>query len=346
MSKTVAATIALILVVSLAVAGCTVSPSTTRETPTIHLHSSWVQKSYVYEGGIHFHSTTSDGANTSEQMSAAYRAEGFNFTVLTDHQVVTSNYTPAPGILAISGEEITTCEHGNNCTFPGEAHILAIGTTQPIGKKSGSTVSQNTQVVINNIMNQGGLAALAHPALPGYIYTDPLGLQNYTFVETQNYTILGMNLTALTNAQAWQYYDDILTGGKQGWALRDDDAHGTASVNRSATMVNADHLTKADILANLKAGNYYVTAGFGSTGTRDMARISSITTNNDTITIKVPQKSTIQWIKSGGVIAKTTANVTTDFYTAQGNEGYVRIVVSRSDNPVAQAWSQPIFVEL
>lgn len=346
MSKKVAAIIALILVASLSVAGCTVNPSTTRETPIIHLHSSWVQKSYVYEGGIHFHSTNSDGVNTSEQMSAAYRAEGFNFTVLTDHQVVKSNYTPAPGITAISGEEISTCENGNNCTFPYQVHILAIGITHTIGERSGSTVSQNTQAAINNIVRQGGLAALAHPALPGYIYTNPLGLQNYTFVETQNYTIPGTNLTLLTNAQAWQFYDNILTGGKQVWALRDDDAHNATSVNRSATIVNADHLTNADIMANLKAGNFYVAAGFSSTGTRDMARISSITTNNDTITIKVPQKSTIQWTKSGGVITKTTANATTDFYTVQGNEGYVRIVVSRSDNPIAQAWSQPIFIAL
>ena len=111
-------------------------------------------------------------------------------------------------------------------------------------------------------------------------------------------------------------------------------------------MVNADRLTKADIMANLKAGNYYVAAGFGSTGTREMARISSITTNNDTITVKVPQNSTIQWIKSGGVIVKTTANVITDSYKAQGDEGFVRTVVSRSDDPGAQAWSQPIFVAL
>jgi len=339
-----AITVLLLVVISLSVAGCAVSPSTPSPVPTLHLRSSWVQKSHVYEGGIHFHSNISDGANTSEQISAAYRAEGFNFTVLADHNVVTSNYVPAPGIMAISGEEITTCENGTKCAGLDEVHTLAIGIVQTIGTKSGSTVSQgNTQAVIDSIVSQGGLAALAHPARPNNTYTNPLGLQNYTFVETQNST---NPRTPLTNARAWQYYDDILTNGKQVWALRDDDAHGITAVNRSATIVNADQLTRADIMANLKAGNYYVATGFGSTGTRNMARISSITTNNDTITIKVPQNSTIQWIKSGGVIAKTTANVMTDFYTAQGNEGYVRIVVSRSDNPVAQAWSQPIFFAL
>jgi hypothetical protein len=339
-----AAVITLIFVVLLCVAGCTVNPGTTKEAPFIQLYSSWAIKSHVYEGSIHFHSTNSDGADTPEQMSTAYRAEGFNFTVLSDHHVVTSNYTPAPDILAISGEEITTCEKGDNCAFLNQVHTLAIGITHTIGTRPSSNVSQgNTQTVINDIVNQGGLAALAHPAFPGAIYTNPLGLQNYTFVETQNYTHPLINLT---NAQVWQYYDTILSGGKQVWALRDDDAHEATSVNRSATMVNADRLTKADIMANLKAGNYYVAAGFGSTGTRGMARISSITTSNDTITIKVPQNSTIQWIKSGGVVAKTTANVIVDSYKAQGDEGYVRIVVSRSDYPVAQAWSQPIFVAL
>ncbi len=320
----------LILLVAVLFAGAVTIPAAAQTTPSpaIILHNPWVQKSNVYEGVIHFHSTRSDGSSSPEVMSQAYGNEGFNFTVLTDHNTVTTDYTPANDILAIPGEEVSTCEQSCSATSH-RVHIGAIGTDQIVD------VGQ-TQGVINNILNQGGLAVLNHPVGGSHAFSSATlnALTNYSFFETQVYGI----------SQAFVAYDNLLTEGKIVWQLRDDDAHNIQGVNNSATMVNANSLDRTEIMANLKAGNFYTATGYRSTSSREMARISSIVANDRTITITVPQQSTITWIKTGGVVARTTANVMSDSYTARGDEGYVRIEVSLSSNPNVKAWSQPVFV--
>jgi hypothetical protein len=126
-----------------------------------------------------------------------------------------------------------------------------------------------------------------------------------------------------------------------------DDSHSLKEINvKGSVIVNADRLTTDDIMANLHSGNFYVVTGRGNPATPGDARISSITVSGLTITVKVPETSTIQWIEKDGVVVKTANNVLQDSYTVNGDEKYVRIMTTLSSNEHKHAWSQPIFVEV
>ncbi len=320
------------------IGGCIMPPVPSKESSTapvssVILHNPWVAKAHTYRGALHSHTSNSDGALTTEQLTTAYANEGFSFVVITDHGIITKS-PAAHGMLILPGEEITTCavcpprtgaDYGQD--------IIALNVTSPIAS------GQPPQQVINNISAQDGLALLAHPTLSSRdrpIANSTLyNLKGYRFVEVTN----------LDAVDALAFYDTALTSGTQAWLAGSDDAHTLREVNATASViVNADRLTAADILANLRAGNFYVTTGHGLTRSPGEARINAITTNSRTISVSVPGPSTVTWIQKGGVVLKTTEGVTNDTYTVRGDERYVRVMITPRAYPTQHAWSQPITV--
>ncbi|MGZ4932824.1 MAG: CehA/McbA family metallohydrolase [Halobacteriota archaeon] len=308
------------------------SPAGTAAATT--LHNPWVTKAGAYRGALHTHTTHSDGALSPEQLTAAYAREGFAFIFITDHDTVTRS-PAASGMLVLPGEEIATCVKCPPRTDADRAgHIVGLNLTAAVASQ------QPPQRVIGDINAQGGMALLAHPTLPvsglGFTNETLRNLTGYRFVEVTNLDAPG----------ALAFYDTALSRGTQAWLVGDDDAHTFHEVNATASVVvNADRLTAADVLTNLRAGNFYVTTGHGLTAAPGAARISSITTSNRTIAITVPEPSTVTWIQKGGAVLKTTDGVTRDEYTVRGDERYVRIVVTPRAYPAQHAWSQPIAVE-
>ncbi len=320
-------------------AGCVAPSAPSEGSPTglvssITLHNPWVSKAHTYRGALHTHTTNSDGALSPQQLIAAYASEGFAFIVITDHDVVTQ----APAVrdmLVLPGEEVATCVVCPPRTDADrEGHIVALNVTLQIASQ------QQPQQVINDINAQGGLALLAHPTLP----ISGLGFSNATLRNLTGYRFV--EITNLDSASALTFYDAALSSGTQAWLVGDDDAHTLREVNATASVVvNAERLTAADVMANLRAGNFYVATGHGIAPSAGAARITSITTSNRTITVSVPEPSTITWIQKEGAVLKTTEGVTRDTYTVRGDERYVRIMVSPRARPAQHAWSQPIAVE-
>ncbi len=322
------------------VAGC-VAPSVpntaspTEPATAITLHNPWVAKAGVYRGALHTHTTNSDGALSPDELAAAYAREGFAFIFITDHDTVTR----APAVrdmLVLPGEEIATCVKCPPRTDADRGgHVVGLNLTSRIASQ------QPPQQVIGAINAQGGMALLAHPTLPlagsGFANDTLRTLTGYRFVEVTN----------LDAQSALAFYDAALSRGTQVWLVGDDDAHTLREVNATASVVvNADRLTAADVLANLRTGNFYVTTGRGLTASSPGgAQISSITTHNRTITITIPEPSTVTWVQKGGAVLKTTEGVTSDTYTVRGDEQYVRVVVTPRAFPAHHAWSQPIGVE-
>ena len=306
-------------------------------TQTIRLWNPWVQKNATYRGALHCHSTNSwgEGHLSPFDVSKAYLEQGFNFVAITDHNTLTS-YTPVGGILAIPGEEVST-----SLAFPPHNYKDLSGHMVALNIKTTINAWNNPQTTIDAINSQGGLASLAHPTrgIPTLFYSNETlkTLSNYSFIEITNDDA----------ATAIQLYDKELSSGKIIWAMGTDDSHTFKEINKKGSViVNADSLTIDDIMANLRSGNFYVITGRGNPATPGDARISSITVSGLTITVKVPETSTIQWIKKDGVVVKTTNNVLQDSYTVNGDEKYVRIMTTLTSNANKHAWSQPIFVEV
>lgn len=117
-----------------------------------------------YKGGLHIHTTVSDGRRTPDDTMAAYKAAGYDFIALTDHwkQNEESEYN---GMKVFSGIE---CDVGDN-TRDGIYHIVGVGMKCPVGitksdayKFEGSV--RRAQFCIDAINDAGGAAILAHPA--------------------------------------------------------------------------------------------------------------------------------------------------------------------------------------
>jgi hypothetical protein len=240
------------------------------------------------------------------------------------------------GILAIPGEEVSI-----SLAFPPHNYKDLSGHMVALNIKTTINAWNNPQATIDAINSQGGLASLAHPTsgIPTMFYSNETlkTLSNYSFIEITNDDA----------ATAIQLYDKELSSGKIIWAMGTDDSHTFKEINRKGSViVNADSLTIDDIMASLRTGNFYVITGRGNPATPEDARISSITVSGLTITVRVPETSTIQWITKDGVVVKTTHNVLQDSYTVNGNEKYVRVMTTLMSNANKHAWSQPIFVEV
>ena len=81
-----------------------------------------------YKGNTHTHTTESDGDSSPEYVANWYRNQGYDFLVLSDHNVFTDPATLAhlvdDGFLLVPGEEVTSSfenasVHVNGLNLPG-----------------------------------------------------------------------------------------------------------------------------------------------------------------------------------------------------------------------------------
>lgn len=294
--------------------------------PTIE--STWESRTLQSKGTTHGHTSAShDVTMTGLEVEALYDALGHDWIAITDYAV----YTPDPGgpLVHVGGEELAT-----GVSWPDHPHIVGLGLTETI------TAVDDGQDNIDALVAAGKIAVLAHPINDAY----HLAMTGWTHVELNWLT--GYNL-AITSA----VWDAALTAGQQVFALLSDDIHGPytdgetalTADSRGSSVVNVDEVTEASVLAALRAGNYYLTSStFNGAGVT--AGITSITVDDGTITIAVPQESNIYWYGSGGGSLGSALGVTSDSYRPRGNEIYVRIKVVPTADTTRFALTQPIWV--
>lgn len=111
--------------------------------------SPWV----TVPGGLHVHTTASDGSGTLDEVTAAAAAAGLAFVIVTDHADGTglagSEYRS--GVLSIGGVEISSRD----------GHVLALGAGRapyPLGGDS--------RDVVEDVERLGGMTVAAHPDSP------------------------------------------------------------------------------------------------------------------------------------------------------------------------------------
>lgn len=302
------------------VAGAAAPDASVTAGTVITLESPYRPKAKMFRGQLHAHTTNSDGTQSPAAVVAAYKKAGYDFVAITDH----NHNTPdpgVPGILFVPGvENDHTCLHENRIN----ARTVAPGARLP-------------QDVIDQARAEGSFVQINHPDWPGSYPTNPcwsdkalLDVSGYDAIETWN------SSNDATNNNAERRVDMLLSNGRRTNLTAVDDCHDvrhaycmTASVN-----VFADDLTLADVMANLKAGNFY--ASFG-------AVISSVTVNAGTVAVTVPKKCDIEFVANGGKVVKTERDALTASYAVTGDEKYVRVRVTRRAD-LRRAWTNPVYV--
>jgi len=209
-----------------------------------------------YRGNCHTHSTLSDCDETPERVVAAYEKAGYDFLVMTDHFRVHPDIRALLNgkILVINGIELHPPTEKRAPAGP--HHIVGIGVdaTPPMERVEKRTVSD----AIRWVKRRGGIAIYAHPYWSGHDVEHMKEGRSAFGVEVYNHACEAMR--GLGDSSI--HLDQALTAGLPWRVFAVDDTHRMA---RDAfggwIMVKAQRLTEEAILAAIRRGQFYASAG-------------------------------------------------------------------------------------
>ncbi|HEX2723706.1 MAG TPA: serine hydrolase [Gemmatimonadaceae bacterium] len=309
-----------------------------------HFEAADFQSGRWIKGNTHTHTLESDGDSPPAVVTKWYKDHGYNFLVLSDHNVWVdparlSSFVDSSFIL-IPGEELTSRfgtkpVHVNGLNIPG---VIAAATD--------STLLGTIQKNVDAVRKVEGVPHINHPNFGWAITQDVLEkVQNDKLIEIHNGHPLVHNEGGGDSPGMEAVWDYLLTRGKRIFGIAVDDAHafqgefapGRSNPGRGWVTVRAGKLEAREIMTQLEKGRFYASSG---------VELDSVIVRQTNLAIFIRNrgdfKFTTQFIGRDGVVLSTTgANPAT--YTLSGNETYVRPRVRNSAGEVA--WLQPLFVE-
>lgn len=299
-----------------------------------------------YKGNTHAHTINSDGDSTPEEVTKWYLDNGYNFLVLSDHNILTkveelnSKYQKDDSFILIPGEEVTNT-FGNK-----PLHINGLNVEKLITEQKGESVVDVLQKAVDAIRAAKGIPHINHPNFGWAITLAELKqVENYRLFEIYNGHPLVNNFGGGDKPGLEQIWDSILSSGKLIYGIAVDDAHDFKKpLNNSASLpgkgwifVRTDKLTPNSILQALEYGDFYASTG---------VELNDYQLNRQTIKITIKEqrwsKYRIQFIGKNGRILKETID-NPAIYKIRGNEGYVRARILESNGKMA--WTQPTMLK-
>ncbi|GAB4449807.1 MAG: CehA/McbA family metallohydrolase [Anaerolineae bacterium] len=292
---------------------------------TFHKPGRWLRVN------THTHTVNSDGTYTPEEAVARYRDTlRYHALAITDHRLA----TPVDGLVA---------DGADFCVIPGNEldgvdpetgmyHMVALGVID----HQDFCKDFPLQAAIDWVNARDGLAIFAHPYWSGQRHAALTSVRGAVGVEVYN------NVCRLLNGKgtALAHWDALLEDGQRVWGVASDDVHfrprhgfgGDAWI-----MVRAEANTAQDILAAIKAGDFYASTGPDILDMqRDSQRLYVRTSPAASITF-----SGAAW---RGVVVRPAegAETLTDAEYDLSDGQYVRVTVT--DTGGRMAWSQPVFL--
>ncbi|HXG55753.1 MAG TPA: CehA/McbA family metallohydrolase [Vicinamibacterales bacterium] len=298
-----------------------------------------------YKGNTHAHTLESDGDSTPDVVTKWYRDHGYQFLVLSDHNVLTAidglnaRYAVPETFTLIKGEEVTS-RVGLKAV-----HVNGIDTRARVGAQTGASLLEVLQKSVDGIRREGGVPHINHPNFQWSLTSDELRqVRNNKLFEIYNghpkVNNAGGGGVQGTEA-AW---DAILSSGVLLYGIAVDDAHNftepgnpdVAGPGRGWVVVRAAALGARAILEALERGDFYASTG---------VELTDVQSTSSSMTITVRQapwaKYRIQFIGRGGVVLHEALDSPAT-YEFKGTEGYVRARILESNGRIA--WVQPVLV--
>lgn len=218
----------------------------------------------MLKGGLHCHTTRSDGRGTPEEVIRYHYDHGYDFLALTDHRIYNYiNYAPEVPITIIPGMEFDNTfdrEQGFR-TF----HTVCLGPVKEDGNPyeqdqkldSGKAKNQGEyQAYLDEIHGNRNITFYCHPEWSGtpVRYFDKLE-GNFAMEIWNSGGAIEMDMD--TDAAYW---DDLLGMGRKIYGVAVDDGHSMRHHCNGWVMVNAENNVNA-ILAALREGKFYSSCG-------------------------------------------------------------------------------------
>ena len=295
------------------------------------------------KGGLHCHTTRSDGVGSPEEVMKFAHEHGFDFLALTDHQIYNhTNYAPETGILLVPGTEhsnILVYSHGFRCF-----HTVCVGPSPEDGngfandeKLPGTNFqsSEEYQPWLDEAHGKKNLTILCHPQ---WSNTSAKYFENQKGNFAMEIWNSGCALAEDCDADA-AYWDELLGQGKIIYGVATDDAHVFDHLCKGWVMVKAEKDLNA-ILTALENGEFYSSCG---------PEIYDFYVDGDKVVLEcspVARARLHSDMHPNQVRVDENGNITRAEFTLNhwaGPYDYVRASIVDKDGK--QAWTNPIFLD-
>ena len=218
------------------------------------------------KGGLHCHTTRSDGKGTPEEVIRKHYENGYHFMTLTDHNIFNRiNFADVP-ITMLSGIERDMALPGWSKDRPLCVHIVGIGDPAAAeGPDQDEAIPfygsyehcSEAQGMIDEMHGWGLKTFYCHPEWSGTAYTDFRCLQGNFGMEIWNSGCAIEN--ELDNGHG-RYWDEALDEGRKMWGVAVDDGHAMEHHCHGWVMAKAENNAPA-ILQALADGAFYASCG-------------------------------------------------------------------------------------
>jgi hypothetical protein len=296
-----------------------------------------------YKGNTHTHTINQGGDSTPDEVVRWYREHGYQFVVITDHNLLTkvdglnAIYRMDEQFLVVQGEEVTS-RAGDK-----PVHVNGLDVQQVVKAHEGGTVAETLQGNIDGIRAVSGVPHINHPNFGwGLTAHDLQQARNYRLFEIHNGHPTVNNAGGGGVPGLEEVWDRLLSAGKVVYGIAVDDAHvfkqpGNPAVSgpgRGWVTVRAPRLDARALMESLERGDFYASTGVVLDDVR-------ATPKDLTVRVKVEgvTKHRIQFIGKGGAVLREAFEPTAT-YAFTGAEGYVRAKVIDSNGRMA--WVQPV----
>jgi len=298
-----------------------------------------------YKGNTHAHTLESDGDSTPEEVTRWYREQGYQFLVLSDHNVLvdiaalSTRFAVPEQFLLVPGEEVTDAFEKK------PLHINGLNVSRLVEPRHGTSVVETLQRNVDAIRAARGVPHINHPNFGWAISAADLGaLDRYRLLEIFNGHPHVNNLGGGDAPGLEEVWDGLLRAGRRVYGIAVDDAHyfkrpwdpRAPKPGQGWVVVRAPRLEPAALLASLEAGDFYASTG---------VTLDDYAADAAGISVRVRPAGDTRYrmtlIDASGDVQ--TVDGAAARFTLTGRRGYARIVVRDSNG--GQAWTQPIFLD-
>jgi hypothetical protein len=294
-----------------------------------------------YRGDCHVHSLASNGGElTPEQLVAAARAAGLDFIAITEHNSAAAHDVPGPhGLLVVPGQEVTTRT----------GHWLALGIAP--GQVVDWRYGLRDDVVdrhLDEVHRSGGLCVAAHPYAPyptgAFLYP----YRGFDVVEVWNGPWRSDVPWQADNEAALAEWGRGLAAAVHGgaWlpAMGNSDTHLAGQIGVPHTVVRAEELSAAGVLAGIRAGRTWIAESAAvdlafTVSTRD--RVAGIGDRLETGGEPALATATVSGVPSGVVGIHTEQGGVHQESLPDSGSGSVRWPVSAADSAFVRVEVRP-----
>ncbi|NJD10724.1 MAG: PHP domain-containing protein [Gemmatimonadetes bacterium] len=296
-----------------------------------------------YKGNTHTHTSASDGDSPPEQVARWYKEHGYQFLVLSDHNVFTDPAALAQladsTYLLIPGEELTTS------LAKKPVHVNALNIPHAIKEQQDTTLLGTIQRNVDAVRAVSGVPHINHPNFGWALDTAVLArVERDRLLEIFNGHPTVHNRGGDDSPGLEAVWDWLLSHDRRLYGIAVDDAHhfqgefapDRANPGRGWIVVAASGLNAAALMEALEAGQFY--ASTGVVLERLQAEPGQLTV---TIRPRSNFKYTTEFIGQDGAVLARVGGVQAA-YALRGGERYVR--ARGTDSGGAMAWVQPVFV--